>query len=557
MNGSSQGRLPIRGKGGPAAVPRNASWARPRSSVPRQQQEPHPLTQMRHASYAGAAGAATASNEEREAYRALAEATKDKRHLLILKTSKLSTDSGPKKKLLEQTDWAELIFDLCGIKPDDVVGIDFQAGGYNAAEIQLSEEADPSQYVGISKEIKGLTFDISKSQENSTKVTFKNVPLSVPDQELLHLVKAYGGKLEKEEVEHEKEQVSSPKGVKLEVLGTTRCIYATFPPNKRLKTFYWLQGPLPKDPLRRIIAEHAGQAGRQCGHCLRGSADPANPCKFNGKTSACKKNNPKGRLSLSNYFSLLRKEDHYMSLKHQYMWSQQDEEQTNQQFSDDFVEEEEGGEAVQVATAKAPTMHSSWAEEMNAMKSKVEEKEELLKQEKEHTRKARNALKKSKGEAGNLRKEVAANRLYTKEKVADALLDVKEFDRNLEFLVAAFTSSLNPRDFEITGDKAEPKPGVDPWADIHKKVEEMHTPPDPSLLPKFIEATKVRMKESMEKKRLDFRSRSPSVTRTREDESEDEEEKTDAKTAKIAVSEIATGHEAGQQGPSEPQNGSQ
>ena len=556
MPGSSKGHPPIRGKGGPAMVPSNTGWARPRPTLPRQQQDPHPLTQMRHASYAGAAGAA-ASNVEREAYRALAEATKDKRNLLILKTPKHPTDSGPRKKLLEQVDWAELIFDLCEIKPDDVAGIDFQAGGFNAAEIQLKDEVDSSQYVGISKELKGMTFNISKSQENSTRITFKNVPLSVPDQELLHLVKAYGGKLEKEEVEHAKEQVSSPKGINLEVMGTTRFIHATFPPNKRLKSFYWLQGPLSKDPLRRIIAEHAGQVGRQCGHCLRGSADPVNPCHFNGKTSACKKNNPLGRQPLSRYFSLLREEDHYVSLKHQYMWSQQDEDLTNQQFSDDFVGEEEG-ENEQGLTAKPPTKYSSWAEEMNALRSKVEEKEDKLKKEKEQMRKVRNDLRRSRADTVDLRREISINHQCSRQWIAEKIANEEELEKNFEFVVAALANSLPTKDFELKDDVVGPKPGASPWKDFEKLIDDLVVRPKNELLTKLYESTHSKMKDRLLNKHHGARSRSPSISRNREEASEDELEENEAKSAKFDDSESVTKNEAGQhEGHPGPQNGSQ
>ena len=550
MSGPSQGSLPIRGKGGPAVVPRITDWARPRSMVPRQQQDPHPLTQMRHASYAGAAGAA-ASNAEREAYRALAEATKDKRNLLILKTPKLPTDSGPRKKLLEQVDWAELIFDMCEIKPDDVVGIDFQAGGFNAAEIQLKDEVDPSQYTGIAKEFKGMAFNISMSQEHSTRITFKNVPLSVPDQELLHLVKAYGGKLENEVVEHAKEQVSSPKGINLEVMGTTRFIHATLPPNKRLKSFYWLQGPLPKDPLRRIIAEHAGQVGRQCGHCLRGSADPVNPCQFNGKTSACKKHNPDGRLSLSRYFSLLREHDHYVSLKHQYMWSQQDEEQSNQQFSDDFVGFEES-EAEPVRPAKAPTKPSSWAEEMNEMRNKMDK-------EKEQARKTRSELKKKSREAASLRREISINRQCSSQWIVEKVSDEEELEKNFDYVVAVLSNSLNTKDFEIKDGVVEPKPGATPWAAIEKQLDGLAERPKPSLLAKLFESTNSRLKARLLlHNQPGPRSRSSSISRNREEESENETEENEAKAAKTDVSDADTKNEAAQhEGSPVLQNGPQ
>ena len=533
MFGHSQESPAIRGKGGPGSGARNqgrGQQAKPQY-LPRQQ-ETHPHPQLRHFSYAGAVGS-VADNAEREAYKTLAKESKDKRNLLTLKTPKLPSDSGPKagnRQLLEQGEWAELIFDLCEIKVEDVLGIDFQAGGYNAAEIQLKDEVDAGQYEGISKEFKGMTFDMSKSQADSTKVTFKSVPLSVPNQELIHLVKAYGGKMENEEVKYEKVLVSTPKGHNTEVNGTTRYVHATFPPNRRLRTFYWMQGPLPKDPMRRIIAEHAGQAGRQCGHCLRGSADPVNPCKFNGKTSACKKNNEKERTTLSQYFTLLRNEDRYVSLKNQYMWSKDDEELVRQSFPDEYEDSTVAdGEQEQNQVA------SNWAEEMNEMRDRMKEKECLLKKEKEETRKARNKLKKANRESANMRKEISLNRHCIYNRVAETIGDKEEFEKNLNCTSSILANCLQLKDFEIKDGKVVTGKDSDPWKELKEAVNsKAHLLPageGDKWIKELVNATEVKLLLKL-KEKLQVVPRSRSHSRSRSEEGE-EEDGQNAKNAKL------------------------
>ena len=193
-------------------------------------------------------------------------------------------------------------------------------------------------------------------ETSSTKVTFKGVPLTVPNEELYHLIRSYGGRVLEEKVHYEAYVHTTPKGVPIMVKSNTRYVHATFPPNKRLRRFYWLAGPLPKDPLRRIVAEHSGQLGRDCGHCLRNSADPIDPCTYNGKTSACRKYFFEGRLTLSKYLKKLRDEDGYASLKSMYQWNVEEDDYSTQVFSDEFVNtgdfDEEMEEEVQASKKK-------------------------------------------------------------------------------------------------------------------------------------------------------------------------------------------------------------
>ena len=78
--------------------------------------------------------------------------------------------------------------------------------------------------------------------------------------------------------------------------------------------------------MRRVVAEHKHQVGRQCGFCLKNSQDLTDPCPFNGKASACKKYNPQGRTSLSKYFKILKEMDRYVSLRMINLWSASEEE---------------------------------------------------------------------------------------------------------------------------------------------------------------------------------------------------------------------------------------
>ena len=558
MAGRSQGPPATMGRGMPPAGPKSPWVNQPKTHQLRDPRQATPMPRdsglKRHTSYADAVGSyakavgsAAASNAERDAYKALAKEAQDKRNLLILKTTKPLTEPGsrPSKRLLEHKEWAELIFDDLEVSTDDVTGIDFHAGGINVAEIQLKEGVDASQYEGRSREMKGMKFDLSQSQPTSTKVTFKGVPLSVPDQELLHLVKAYGGKTDEDVVHYVKETLSTPKGGQILVNSTTRYINAKFPPTKRLRSFYWLQGPLASDPMRRITAEHAGQLpGRQCGNCLRNSADPVDPCPFNGKTAMCKKLNVKGRCSLAQYFSFLRLEDNYVSLKNQYMWSDSDEENTRQKYGDEFVGEADATQEEDMEELSSKELiaqmgkgpESNWAEEpsLDELKIKLLEKEEQLEAEIMANKKTKADLKKVSRESGRMRKAISHNKssIYIKVKEA-AGEDATAFHDHLNFssTVLANCMPLNAFKLSDSGDIEGPDP-------LKELSEQVLADPDPSTIENRTKNmvalrsyTMEKIKEKLKNKTDPTRSRSTSRSR-----SEDEEDVEDGpgKSAKRA-----------------------
>ena len=476
--------------------------------------------------YAGALGTGV-SNAEREAYKASAEEAKAKRNILVLRSTKTTSGQDKTSNKMGQNEWAELIFDKCKIKVEDVTGIDFNSAGINTVEIELKEGSPSDRYEG-NYNFKDQDFSLVRANTTSKKITFKNVPLQIPDSELIHLVKAYGGKMEKEEGICEKNTISTPGGVKTETKSSTRYIQATFPPNKRLKTFYWVAGQLSNDPMRRIIAEHDGQIGRQCGSCLKNSADPINPCKFNGKTSACRKNDPAGRSSLSKYFERLRTEDNYVSLKNQYMWSEDDEETNRQKYTDEFVELNEGeGEK---ENYNSNSDQNSWAEEM----AKEEEtKQRLI-----------NNLKKEKQKA---RRQVQLGRDATIKMIADMIRNPEDVERNKDAVVTLMSISSNVDDFEIKGrgfdEKVRKKQGKDPWKDLYKRLD--------SLVAPLTEVEKERVEELIAKAEQGLgnrirgwdkdpnysRTRSPSVTRRRSEEANDDErDLLTTKSAKLETS---------------------
>ena len=465
---------------------------------------------------------------------------------------------------MSHEDWTNLLFDDIEIDVDDVVGIDFHAGSELAAEVQLKKEVDPSKYVGKRSELNNLIFEVSKVETDSTKVTFKSVPLNIPDEELIHLVKCYGGKMEKEQVEHEKLIKKTKKGHTVEFTSTTRYINATFPPNKRLKRFYWMQGPLPKDPMRRIVIEHAEQFGRQCGHCLRNSADPVNPCNYNGKTAACRKNNFEGRLTLSKYFAQLRDEDSYVSLKTQYQWNTEDDDYSTQVYSDEFVdtgdfdgemEEEAPGPNQTPATSKAESSaqgallstepatvrgeDSDWAAEMEELRTKVKEQQLQLEKMEEERKKSIGSSRRKSRETRNLRKEINHNLESIYNNIAETIDNKPKFVDQVDFNSSVVANCINIKDFETNElGKVVEKKDSNPWQELEDAIRRRAGPMEPEYLKARMKTLKELVMDKLLVKLCDSdRARSRSQSRSRSEEGDEMEDEAPAKSAKIEMEE--------------------
>ena len=483
-------------------------------------------------SYAQAASSASSiSNADKEAYQAIAKDAGSQRNTLILSTPKPSDPAiRAGRQLLTHDQWATLIFGTFNLQVKDVEGIDFHAGGINAVELKFNEKFDTSPLINSSADFDGRSFTLSKQEMGSTKVTFKNVPFSVPDAELLHLVKSYGGKMENNQVEHEKVSVKLPDGEIKYFEGTTRSIHASFPPNKRLRTFYWLQGPLPKDPMRRVLVEHTGQVGKQCSFCLKSSADPIDPCMFNGRSAACKEHNSKGKCSLSRYFIMLRDRDGYSSLKHTYMWGEQEETLSQLKYSDDYQEEKEKdeGEKEKAPSALVSSPSSDWAQSdsLDALQVKLSVAEDKI-------AKKDSTIANLKRDLKALSDEAAANSSKAIQLVVAKLKDPTDFMADIDSISSTFANSLPLDKFVLQkGEKevAEEKEGFDYTADLMKEVNARITAVDDQCIDSLKNLTKQKVLGRLLNVSNHPRSRSQSRGRSVDDDHLPEKPTKNAKT---------------------------
>ena len=80
-------------------------------------------------------------------------------------------------------------------------------------------------------------------QRNQNIVRFRNVALEIPDLELLHIVRCFGGTVEEgAQVVHEVTPLTNPvTGEELQLKSDTRSLRANFPTNRRPYSFFGSQ----------------------------------------------------------------------------------------------------------------------------------------------------------------------------------------------------------------------------------------------------------------------------------------------------------------------------
>lgn len=236
---------------------------------------------------------------------------KTDRNILEIKLKKIAVDdeNGVKMKPLSFDNLGELVFDVLNIDHTQCIGFNYSSGRYDTREIKFKSGVDISPYIKEPFEFMGHEVYTQKQMNNMTKVTFKNVPFNVPDEEIIQLCKAYGNPVNNK-VNYEKMFNSRNKGM----MGATRWVEMDLKHGVVMKNFYWLEGPLPGDKGSRITVLHNGQ-DQQCSHCLRTGSEGC-PAKGNGK--ACDQlNTPRSKMS--EYMMELKRKVGYESLKSQYL----------------------------------------------------------------------------------------------------------------------------------------------------------------------------------------------------------------------------------------------
>ena len=243
-------------------------------------------------------------------YAQIIQDEKSNRNILEIKLRKITKEADGvtvKPRNLTQEDISELFFDTLKIEPKDCLGIAIFTNRYDCKEIKLRPGVDTTKYVTTNPIIfKDHEIQVKKQLANVTRITFRNVPFSIPDEELLHLCSTYG------EIVDNKVIYEKPTYATRGVCGATRFVNVRMKRGMQMENFYFLQGPLEGDRLVRVTVLHPGQM-QQCSNCLRRAPN----CPGGGNGKLCEEaNTPRG--SIQAYMEHLRSEFDYVSLATQY-----------------------------------------------------------------------------------------------------------------------------------------------------------------------------------------------------------------------------------------------
>ena len=230
----------------------------------------------------------------------------ERRNILEIKVTKriLGSDENqtrPESLSLEKI--GELMFDIIKIKAEECVRVALVTNRYDTKEVMLKPGVDPTPYL-TTQPIIWCDHEVTVRRQSSktVQVTFKNVPLCVPDEEIINLCVSYG-----EPVNNE--VMYKPTELTRGVPGSTRFVEMKMLPGRQFENFYWMEGPLEGDQGGRITVLHQGQV-MQCSHCLR----RADNCPGGGKGKLCKERNTR-RGEIADYMRHLKLQHNYTSLK--------------------------------------------------------------------------------------------------------------------------------------------------------------------------------------------------------------------------------------------------
>ena len=100
--------------------------------------------------------------------------------------------------------------------------------------------------------------------KTASRVTFRGVPIGVPDEELLHLCKLYGTVVDG----RVRETMRLGSNFRYLISSSTKWVDVKLHPGHSLKNFYWLSGPGQGELGPKVTVLHPNQP-RQCSWCLK------------------------------------------------------------------------------------------------------------------------------------------------------------------------------------------------------------------------------------------------------------------------------------------------
>ena len=299
-----------------------------------------------------AAGQAPPKPTQMKPYAELVQEAKEIRNILEIKITKISSTQEPVPKQDNQLSFdslADFLFSTLNIDPSNCLTFNHSLGNNSCKELSFKPGVIIDGYVGnfnICQGQSNFNLNTKKQQCSTVRLTVKNCPLNIPDQEILHIANTFCKPVDNI-IHYETLSNVKAKGLK----GGTRYLEVELKPGAVVPNFFWLSGPLDGDQGARVTVLHGGGQPRQCFNCLKIGSE----CKADGRGKVCSKDLKTPRARMAEYVETLRTRYHYISLKSQHtrQWPAAGEKKKSDipEYDEEVEQEEE--ETTETENAKA------------------------------------------------------------------------------------------------------------------------------------------------------------------------------------------------------------
>ena len=370
-------------------------------------------------------------------------------HLNRMSNTEPDSNVSSKAKALTYDDLGELIFDILLVDYSQCMGFNYTTGKYEVREIKFKPGVDLSPYIKSGIVFKGHEVFTTKQMNNLTKVTFRNVPFNIPDEEIIQLCKCYGSPLNNK-VHYEKLFNSRNRGM----MGSTRWVEMDL--KTSMNNFYWLEGPLPGDKGSRVTVLHNGQE-QQCSNCLKTGRSG---CKAQGNGKVCvQMMTPRARMI--DYMTELKKTRGYESLKSLYFQQYPSLQGEHESIMDDRPQGDDDENDSEVLPVNPIERKDARIAELEGSVAEIP----VLK---EAVVKAKTDLKNVLKTADVTGRRVKFARKVTEEWLKDCLPDASFFDVHSKVMISMMSSLYS---FEVDSESDSLKPKEDFLKDIEEFIE--------------------------------------------------------------------------------------
>ena len=218
---------------------------------------------------------------------------------------------------LSETDIAVIFFDMLHIRPEDATRIATRTSSFLTREIELKPGVNATNHLHGGEHFtykREWRIHATTQCVRYTRVTFRDVPLNVEDEEIVHLCSFFGEVRKKTVMKEEAGAVT--RGVRK----STRYVDMRFKYGAYLNNFYWMEGPLEGDKPARIKVSHPQQP-QQCSHCLQQPrmTPTGQGCTEGAYGAACKDAGGR-RADIEEYSQHLYMRHGYISLKRAHLF---------------------------------------------------------------------------------------------------------------------------------------------------------------------------------------------------------------------------------------------